>query len=296
MRIYVRVVERGSLSAAARDLGMGQPAVSERIAKLEENLGIRLLHRSTRSLSPTDVGTIYYERSKKVLEAADLAESIVTGKSDTLRGSLRIAAPHGIGEIVLPKILQRFRKRHPHLTVDLVLNDRVVDPIREGVDLSLRLGEAPKGACFAEPVGFIRRALVASPEYLAANGTPLRPQDLQAHPFMRVTGIFKDGTIPLAHKGKIQHYPINITWNLSNWRPLHALLLDGAGIGVLQIPAAAEALSSGTLTRLLPEYEVPGFRMRLIYANTSPMPEKTKLVVKFLKEELRFFELERDIV
>lgn len=162
MRIYVRVVERGSMSAAARDLGIGQPAVSERIERLEAHLGMQLLRRNTRSISVTDVGALFYERSKLAIEAAD--DALAGAREDMpLRGTLRIAAPHGVGEVVLSPILLSLRDRHPQLKIDLVLNDRIVDPVTEGVDISLRLGDHGEGSYVARRLGHVRRTLVASP-------------------------------------------------------------------------------------------------------------------------------------
>jgi len=156
MRVYVRVVERGSMSAAARDLSMGQPAVSERIDRLEQYLGTRLLLRNTRRLSVTDAGAAFYERSKQVLESADDALSVVNG-DQSLRGTLRIAAPHGIGEVILPAIILRMRKHYPLLKIELILNDRIVDPVTEGVDLSLRLGDLGEGSFIARKRGHVGR-------------------------------------------------------------------------------------------------------------------------------------------
>jgi DNA-binding transcriptional LysR family regulator len=289
MRIYVRVVERGSLSAAARDLGMSQPTVSERVSRLEKHLGSRLLHRNTRSLSPTDIGVIFYERSKKTLASAAFAESISVSRSVALRGTLRIAAPHTIGEVVLPEILHRFRRHHPHLAIDLILNDRIVDPVTEGVDVSIRLGDVPSGTNIDDHIGYVKRVLVASPDYVASYGEPKAPEEIVAHPFLRVTGIFNDGTVPLQSNEQTIHAPVNVLWTVSNWRPLHALLLHGAGIGVLQAPAASEGLASGRLKRLMPQYVVPEFKVRILYPNSDPLPEKTKKIVAFLKQELRFY-------
>ena len=286
MRVFARVVERGNLSAAARDLGMGQPAVSERVARLEAYLRVRLLHRNTRSTVPTDLGLIFYERCKKALEAAAHAESISRKDAAALRGTLRVAAPHGLGELVLPKMLMRFRQDHPDLNVDLLLNDRIVDPVTEGVDLSLRLGDASQRNCLAEPVGHVKRMLVAAPAYLAARGAPAAPEELKSHPFMRVAGLFNDGFLTLRRDRQIERFAVDTTWTVSNWRPLHALLLAGAGIGVLQTPSCRQDLAQGRLIRLLPDYEVPGFDLRLLYPKTRPVPEKTRRLAEFLKTEL----------
>lgn len=286
MRVYVRVVERGSMSAAARDLGMGQPAVSERIDRLEQYLGARLLLRNTRKLSVTDAGAAFYERSKQVLESADDALTVVNG-DQSLRGTLRIAAPHGIGEVVLPSILLRMRKRHPLLKIELILNDRIVDPVTEGVDISLRLGDLGEGSFVARKLGHVGRVLVASPAYLDEHGTPTTPDDLADHTFLRVSGLFNSGRLPLVGPdGQTELAGIDIVLSTSHWRPLHSLLLDGAGIGVLQEPACADDLASGRLIRLLPEFTVPGFDLHTLYPATRPIPPRIRAVLSLLEEQL----------
>ncbi|SCB38183.1 LysR family transcriptional regulator [Rhizobium multihospitium] len=286
MRVYVRVVERGGMSAAARDLDMGQPAVSERIDRLEQYLGTRLLLRNTRRLSVTDVGAAFYERSKQVLENADDALTVVTG-DQSLRGTLRIAAPHGVGEVILPPILLEMRKRHPLLKIELILNDRIVDPVTEGVDISLRLGDLGEGSFIARKLGHVRRVLVASPAYLDEHGTPTTPDELADHPFLRVSGLFNNGRIPLIDpNGQAELAAADIALSISHWRPLHRLLLDGAGIGVLQEPVCAEDLANGRLIRLLPGFIVPGFDLHALYPAIRPLPPRIRAVLSLLEEQL----------
>jgi DNA-binding transcriptional LysR family regulator len=286
MRIYVRVVERGSMSAAARDLGIGQPAVSERIERLEAHLGARLLRRNTRAVSMTDAGLLFYERSRQVLLAADEAQAAVAQDSQVLRGKLRIAAPQGLGEVVLPSILLRLREQHSQLDIDLVLNDRIVDPITEGVDISLRLGQPGEGNFVARRLGHVRRALLASPEYLAKHGAPTKPHELAAHPFIRVAGLFGDGQLRLSCKRETLQAPVSVAWSVSHWRPAYTLLLAGAGIGVLQEPVCAEALAGGQLIRLLPDYAVPGFDLHALFPAIRPIPAKTRAVLAALDAHL----------
>jgi len=288
MRIFVRVVERGSLSAAARDLGIGQPAVSERIQQLERHLGVRLLLRSTRAVSCTDEGHVFYERCKQVLEAADEACAAVSPDHQRLRGVLRIAAPQGLGDVVLPALLLRLREQHPQLRIDLILNDRLVDPITEGVDVSLRLGPTGEGSFIARRLGQLRRVLVAAPDYLARHGTPEIPQALVAHPFIRVLGLFGDGQLPLIDAGrKPITTPINVAMSLSHWRPVHALLVGGGGIGVLQEPVCAEAMAAGRLIRVLPDYVVPGFDLHALIPAARPIPPKTRTFLALLEAHLQ---------
>jgi DNA-binding transcriptional LysR family regulator len=285
MRIYVRVVERGSMSAAARDLGIGQPAVSERIERIEATLGVRLLRRNTRAISVTDMGAAFYERSKTAIEAADDALSVAQD-GVALRGSLRIAAPHGLGEMLLPPVLLRLREQHPALRIDLVLNDRVVDPLTEGVDLSLRLGELGEGSFAARRLGRVRRLLVAAPAYLDRHGMPEQPEDLGRHAFARVSGLFGGDRLPLsAPDGQIIKIPIDVALTVSHWRPLHALILGGGAIGVLQQPVCTSDLNAGRLKQLLPSFSVRALDLHLLYGAGRPVAPRIRAVMSLLEEE-----------
>ncbi|WP_153139102.1 LysR family transcriptional regulator [Paraburkholderia agricolaris] len=285
MRIYVRVVERGNMSRAARDLGIGQPAVSERIERLEQHLGVKLLRRSTRVVSCTDEGNLFYERSKQVIDAADDACAAVSQDDRTLRGLLRIAAPQGLGEVVLPRILLGIREQHPQLNIDLILNDHIVDPITEGVDISLRLGELSAGNFIARPLGHVRRVLVAAPSYLERYGVPDHPNDLVAHSFIRVMNLFGDGMLRLLdERESLVAAPVTATISLSHWRPVYELLIAGGGIGVLQEPMCAQAMERGDLIRLLPQYTVPGFDLNALLAR--PIPSRVRAIMTILEKAL----------
>jgi len=287
MRIFVRVVERGNLSRAAKDLGLGQPTVSDRVDRLERFLGVKLLLRNTRAVSCTDEGILFYQRSKIVLDAADEARAVVTLGNNIVRGRIRIAAPHGFGEVVLPEILAVIREQNPQLHIDLVLNDEITDPVTEGVDISLRLGQIGDGNFVARRLGYVRRVLVASPLYIEKHGLPEEPTDIVGHPFIRVTGLFNDGQLRLMNSSKsVRPTPINVVISTSHWRPVYELLLNGAGIGVLQEHVCIDALESGRLVRLLPDYTVPGFDLHALLPVTRPVPSKTQVVMKIIEEYL----------
>ncbi|WP_175693683.1 LysR family transcriptional regulator [Burkholderia ambifaria] len=287
MRIFVRVVERGNLSRAAKDLGLGQPTVSDRVDRLERFLGVKLLLRNTRAVSCTDEGILFYQRSKIVLDAADEARAVVTLGNNIVRGRIRIAAPHGFGEVVLPEILAVIREQNPQLHIDLVLNDDVTDPVTEGVDISLRLGQIGDGNFVARRLGYVRRVLVASPLYIEKHGLPDEPTDIVGHSFIRVTGLFNDGQLRLMSPSKsVRPTPINVVVSTSHWRPVYELLLNGAGIGVLQEHVCIDALESGRLVRLLPDYTVPGFDLHALLPVTRPVPSKTQVVMKIIEEYL----------
>ncbi|WP_321821604.1 MULTISPECIES: LysR family transcriptional regulator [unclassified Burkholderia] len=287
MRIYVRVVERGTMSGAARDLDMGQPAVSERIDKLEKRLGTRLLMRSARTLTCTDEGRIFYEHSKALLEAAEASIASVSKTENTLGGTIRLAAPQCFGEVVIPQALMHIRTAYPQLHIDLVLNDNIVDPVTEGVDISLRLGQLDDGGFVAHPLGQVDRVLVAAPAYLDRFGPIETKTDLANHPFIRVKGIFANEQLPLQSEDKTLEYArIQTVMTTSHWRPMFDTILAGGGIGVVQAPACAHALAHGKLVEILPQYTIPAFALNALVQAQRPLPPRVRVVVDLLKKEI----------
>lgn len=181
MEVFVRVVEAGSFSAAARDLRIGQPNVSKLIAALEERLEVRLLVRTTRQLHPTEAGQAFYERARRTLEEASEAETAARGLGKGLDGRLRVSAPVTFARLhVIPRIGD-FLDAHPNLRVDFVLDDRFVDLMGENIDVALRGGELSDSSLTARKLATCARLVVASPAYLARMGTPSTPADLLDH-------------------------------------------------------------------------------------------------------------------
>ena len=286
MRIYVRVVERGTMSGAARDLDMGQPAVSERIEKLEKFLGARLLMRSARTLTCTEEGRVFYERSKELLDAAEDTVASVSKPEITLSGTIRIAAAQCFGEVVVPKALMHIRTAYPRLHIDLVLNDNIVDPVTEGVDISLRVGQLGDGGFVAHALGSIGRVLVAAPAYLDRCGPIATKADLMNHPFVRVKGIFANEQLPLQDEdGRLEYARIQTAMTTSHWRPMFDTILSGGGIGVVQQPACVNAFARGELVEILPQYTIPGFALNLLVAQ-RPLPPRVRVIVDLLKQEI----------
>ncbi|AKM01919.1 LysR family transcriptional regulator [Burkholderia pyrrocinia] len=287
MRIYVRVVERGTMSGAARDLDMGQPAVSERIERLEKHLGTRLLMRSARTLACTEEGRVFYERSKALLEAAEVAVASVSKTENALDGTIRLAAPQCFGEVVMPGMLMHVRTAYPKLHIDLVLNDDIVDPVTEGVDISIRVGQLGDGGFVAHALGEVGRVLVAAPSYLDRHGPIETKADLATHPFVRVKGVFANEQLPLQRAGGALEYArIRTVMTTSHWRPMFDMILAGGGIGVVQQPACADALALGTLVRILPQYEIPDFALNVLVHAQRPLPPRVRAIVDLLKKEI----------
>jgi DNA-binding transcriptional LysR family regulator len=287
MRVFVRVVECGGLSAAGRDLGLGQPAVSERLRQLEQHLGARLLDRNTRSVNVTDVGAVFYARAKEALEVVDGATASVATFNRQLRGKLRIAAPHGLGETLLPPLLAQLQQHHPELSIDLVLNDRFVDPVVEGVDVSIRVGRLGEGGFVARPLGAMHKLLVASPGYLARAGAPASPAALAAHPFVHIDSVARNGKLRLdGPDGTPVLAPVRSAWRCNHWRPLLEAVLAGNGIGALQWPSCRSEIAEGKLVPVLPDYRVPDVPVHVIYPASRRVPAKTGTVVAWLQAQL----------
>lgn len=288
IRIYLRVVERGTISGAARDLDMSQPSVSERIDKLERFLSARLLVRSSRKLSCTAEGRTFYEQGKHLLDAAETTINSVTLSDTKIQGNLRLAAPQCLGEIVIPKALMNIRAAHPDLHMDLTLGDASADPVTEGFDISLRLGRLNEnGGFIAFPLGWVARKLVATPSYLAAHGPIATPADLAFHPFIRLKAFYMKDQVPLTREnGPVVQTRIKTAMTVSHWRPMYDLILSGGGIGILQHPACAKALAQGRLVELLDSYRVPPLALNALIPPLRPLPQRVRVVLDLLKRDI----------
>src|ERR1700716_1213323 len=181
LEIFVRVVDTGSFSAVARYQRIGQPAVSKAVVQLEEWLGVSLLMRSTRSVVPTEAGRIFYERAKRTIEEADEAVLAARGSARSLSGKLRVSTSVCFGRLHVIPNLSAFLAEHPDLDIDLVLDDRNVDLVNEGIDVALRMGAMPDSHMTARRIAEGRRIVVAAPAYLKRRGTPMSPGDLISH-------------------------------------------------------------------------------------------------------------------
>src|ERR1700733_11135368 len=181
MEAFVVVVDTGSFSAAARRLNVGQPAVSKLVAQLEERLGVKLLVRTTRGLTATEAGLNYYERARRTIEEADEAELAARGAGKSLAGRLRVAGAVTFTRMHLMPRLPEFLRRHPDLEIEVVLDDRNVDLVQEGIDVGLRMGRLTDSALTARLIASSRHAVLGTPAYFARAGEPAEPGDLAAY-------------------------------------------------------------------------------------------------------------------
>jgi DNA-binding transcriptional LysR family regulator len=181
MAIFMRVVERGSFSAVAREIGLSQPTISKHITALEKRLGGRLFARSTRNLCLTDEGQRYYEHCRQILAAVDSAEHSFQTGQERVAGPLRIASSGSFGRIQIAPRLHGFLQQHPDVTIDLQLSDENVDLVSEGIDVAVRIGELKDSSLVARQIGLTRRRVFAAPTYLEQHGVPATPDDLRFH-------------------------------------------------------------------------------------------------------------------
>ncbi|MCH9686807.1 MAG: LysR family transcriptional regulator, partial [Deltaproteobacteria bacterium] len=188
LEAFVAVVQEGGFSAAARKLGLTPSALSKQVSRLEERLGVSLLHRNTRGVSPTDVGRSYYEGGEAIVQRLAALEDLVTQHGRSPQGVVRVSVSHGLARLELVSMLRTFIVQYPDIRVVLELNDSFVDLVAQGIDLAIRAGELSDSTLIARRVAAFERMIVASPAYLEAHGVPARPQDLLEHNCLRRSG------------------------------------------------------------------------------------------------------------
>lgn len=255
MRSFLRVVETGSFTAVARELGTSQPAVSKRIAWLEREVGARLLERNTRALVLTDAGTRFLERCRPLLGALDEAETCVADAHPELRGSLRVACPVAFGRLHLIGWLKRFRERHPELHLDVHLSDRFDDLAREGIDLSIRVGNVQDPDLIARAMGSTRLVLVASPDYLSRLGNPCRLDDLSGHSCIVYTGRQPVGVWSFADEVGVRTIDVSGEFRTNSSEGLLCAAVDALGIAYAPSWLVDSDLHAGRLRSVMEDVQ-----------------------------------------
>lgn len=284
METFVRVVEAGSISAAAEQLAVAKSAVSKRLSDLEARLGIQLLARTTRSLNLTDSGRSFLAQTKEILSAVDIAESSATGSRSTVQGKLRIASPLTFGLMHLNPAIREFMKLHPSVTVDIDFSDYKVDLVHGGYDLALRITDLSDSQLAARPLTRIRHAVTASPDYFKHKALPRTPQDLLELDCLRYSGASDTRwlyTDPTGRKGAID--PTALV-NANNGAFLRDMAI--ASCGVINQPTfiSYQAISSGELILLLEDYAWREFTAYVVYQKTQYLPLRVRAFIDFLVE------------
>lgn len=287
MAVFVEVAERGSFVQAARRLGRSPAAVTRAIAELETRLGVRLLNRTTRAVALTEAGLGLLAGARRVLADFDEIEQAAAGQGRAPRGELAVTAPIVFGRRHVTPIVTEFLARYPDVNVRLVLLDRPVDLMEEGIDIAVRIGVLPDSSAVATQIGAVHRVVVAAPSYLAHHVAPDTPDDLSRHTVISFTGIGGAERWPFA--GGLGDIAVKVSPRLTVSTAEAALdaAIGGFGITRLLSYQAAEALAEGTLVRLLPANEIRDLPVHLLYpAGRHPAP-KLRAFVDFAGPRLR---------
>jgi DNA-binding transcriptional LysR family regulator len=287
MEAFVIVVDSGSFSAAARRLNIGQPAVSKMVAQLEERLGVKLLVRSTRRLTATEAGLNYYERARRSIKEADEAELAARGAGSGLTGRLRVCAAVTFARIHLIPRLPEFMARHPRLEMEVVLDDRNIDLVQEGIDVALRIGRLADSTLTARRIASSSHVVVGTPTYFARAGEPTKPSELGAHEAViydqagggPVWAFRRDGAeTAVMLKGRLR---------VSAAEGVRAAVLANAGIAVASEWMFAPEIADGAVKAVLKEWELRGTDLWAVFPAGRTATTKVRTFTKFVEELIR---------
>lgn len=284
LQSFVRAVELGSLSAVAREQHTTQSNISKIIAALEEDLGVRLLERSTASLSPTLPGRRFYERARGVLEEYADAVADVRGETAAASGLLRINAPVALGQFCLNAYVQDFLRQYPGIEVELILNDRMADLVEEGVDIAIRVGSDLPPNVIARRVGASPRLLVAAPGYLKAHGTPQTPAQLAEHEYVRFAWSSTGDKLELSNGKESVTVATRGRYRVNNALAIRDTLSAGSGIGLCPEWLVHDLLVQRKLRRVLRDWQGPAQELNLLYPSRRYLPHRVRLMLDYLQQ------------
>lgn len=284
LAIFVRIVDEGSLVRAAARLRRSPPAITRALAALEDRVGQRLVDRTTRRLAATEAGRILYDKARALVADYDAATTVAPGMP--VQGLLRITAPVQFGRRHMAPVVGRFLDAHDGVEIELVLNDRNIDLIEEGIDIALRIGPLADSSLLARPVGQVRRLWVASPAYLALRGTPRTPADLAGHEALLGTS---RSNMEWAFAGGRRGAPARLAGRLrvDDVETRLRAARDGRGIAQLLSYQAADDLAAGRLVRLLRDWERPPLPVHLLTKGRAHRAPKIDAFLDFAAKRLK---------
>ncbi len=284
---FCLLVKQGSLASTARELNLTPPAVSRRLALLEERLGVRLLNRTTRRISLTSEGEVYFRSAQRILNDIDDMERLVSSSRAAPKGMLRVNAPLGFGRSYVGPAISGFSKDYPEVSVQLHLTDRPVSLPDESIDISIRFGEIPDSRLIARKVASNRRLLVASPTYLHASGTPAYPHDLTQHQCIVLrqnSGAY--GNWRLIKGERSETIKVHGTLSTNDGEVALGWALAGQGILMRAEWDVAKYLRSGRLTQVLADYETPAADIHAVFSERLNLSAKVTCFVDYLRDYL----------
>jgi DNA-binding transcriptional LysR family regulator len=288
LRLFMRMVAAGSLSETARRLNSSLPAMSRRLAAMENRLGARLIDRGTRRFILTEEGTLLHERGQMILAELDQAEAEVGARTLAPRGHIRVGAPVEIGRRRIAPLIGEFCERYPNVTVELVLNDSRADVVGHDLDVALHIDEPADGDIVTRLLLSSRRVVCASPDYLARHGGPERPEDLLGHSCIRlVRGRHVYDRWSFADHGQPMEVQVHGRLSTSSAEVVHDWTLAGLGIGLKALWDIEPDLAAGRLVELLAPFAHNAINLYVIYPTRSHLPNRVRVFIDFMAGVLK---------
>jgi DNA-binding transcriptional LysR family regulator len=287
VKLFIRVVDLGSFSKAAIDLGIGQPSATKLVAQLEAQLGSRLLHRSTHGVTPTEIGLLYYDKCKLIAHHVEEAESVAALMQSQVQGGLRISTSVAFGRRVLVPLVMRFMKLNPKLQIELSFEDRYVDLVEQGIDMAIRMGRLADSTLGARYLGINPWVVVASPEYLATRGIPLVPNDLAAHDALVYSTVQGDARwLFTGPGGHIQATTVHGPLRSNNLSALLAATRLGLGLAALPSYVAQQSIASGAVQEVLGDWALPSQEIHAVFPSPRLLPTKVSGFITWLQGQM----------
>ena len=287
VRLFIRVVDLGSFSKAAADMGLGQPSATKLVAQLEAKLGSRLLHRSTHGVTPTEIGALYYEKCRLIAHHVDEAESVAALMQSQVQGALRISTSVAFGRRVLTPLVIRFMKLNPRLNIELSFEDRHVDLVAQGIDVAIRMGRLADSTLGSCHLGINPWLVVAAPGYLAQRGTPTTPADLASHDALVYSSVQGDARwLFTGADGQMQPTAVRGPLRSNNLSALLAAARGGMGLAALPWYVAHESLKSGAVQPVLAGWQLPSQEIHAVFPSPRMVPVKVSGFIAWLQGQI----------
>ncbi|EKF18162.1 LysR family transcriptional regulator [Nitratireductor pacificus] len=287
IEVFIAVAEAGSFARAGRQLRLSPPAVTRAIAALEERLGARVFNRTTRSLSITDVGQRFLEAGRRLVTDLDTAEKEAVGETASPQGHLNVTASVTFGRSALPPVVCSFLSRYPRVTASVLLLDRVVNLIEEGIDVAVRIGHLPDSNLIAKRIGSVRRMLVASPDYLARRGMPETPADLRFHAILAFTGLMPNREWRFQNGQKPGSVALRPTFEINDAVAAIQAAEMGNGITIALSYMVSDQIRAGKLVPVLDPFTPSAVPVHLVYPHARLVAPKTRAFIDHAAPRLR---------
>ncbi|MBN4052990.1 LysR family transcriptional regulator [Gammaproteobacteria bacterium AH-315-K14] len=288
MTIFVKIADEGSLTAAANVLGKSLPSVVRILATLEETLQTRLLNRTTRKIALTEEGRIYLDRCRKILADVEESEMALNKEHSELRGTITLTAPIRFGVMYVAPSVTRFLSLYPDVQVNLLLLDRVVNLLDEGIDVAIRIAKLEDSSLIARPVGKIRQVVCASPELLSKQASAIdHPLQLSQQPCVRFSGVSPNSIWHFQEKGKRLSVEITGHFNCNQVKPLVDACVAGLGFGYFLDYQVRPSIENGELNIVLGEFELESLPLNLVFPHTRLMATRIRTMIDWLARDLK---------